>query len=179
MKKARIVRFIVTLFLIAGIGVSPLAAMESQGAEVTVTTKDGAQTKGRLTAVKWDALIVEDGGAPPGNEIFIAVGDLRQVQVAKKSKSRHAGLWGTMIGMGAGALVGALQPRQPGLFGGLGQATNSIGGLLLGGLLGLAIGAAIDQGSGGETFRFEDASKDERNSMLLRLSEYASLKGVR
>jgi len=50
---------------------SPLRAMDNQGAEVMVTTKDGARTQGRLTAVKWNALIVEDGGTPPGNSDII------------------------------------------------------------------------------------------------------------
>lgn len=184
-------RIVWAICLIPALGLSSRAAAESPGAKIIVTKRDGTQAQGLLTAVKWNTVVVSPPESLPGEALSIAVEDLGQVQIVKTEKRRNGRLWGTLIGAGVGTLVGlAISKRHteasdissgPSFRFNIGSNSTiaAISGLLLGGLVGLGVGAGIDSSGAGEILRFDGMTKEERNATLLRLSEYASLKGVR
>jgi len=152
---------------------SPLAGMDDHGANVVITKKDGTLTPGELLAVKRNALVVSTGEASPGESVSIAIEEIGKVKVIKESNVGKGILWGALIGGGLGVVGGLIVPYNQN------QAYpySIIGGLLFG-VLGAGIGAAI-AGGGNATFQFENLSKEERDSALLQLSNYAAIKGVR
>jgi len=166
--------------LITALLISPLAAMDDHGRNVVVTREDGTLAQGELLAVKRNALVVSAGETSTGQSISIAIEDIREVDVSKKSNALKGTLWGALVGGGIGTLGGlfvsaASYSRDWGRF--VSASDGAIYGLIIGGVLGVSIGAAISSG-GNETFRF-DFSKEDREAALLQLSEYAAIKGVR
>ena len=169
----RIIKMALAFCLITALLFSSLAGMDDHGANVVVTKEDGTLTKGELLAVKRNALVVSAGETSPGESVSIAIEEIGKVKVIKYSNVGKGILWGALIGGGLGVVGGLIVPYNQN------QAYpySIIGGLLFG-VLGAGIGAAI-AGGGNETFRFEKLSKEERDSALLQLSNYAALKGVR
>ena len=104
---------------------------------------------GRVVAVSHDSISVqaEDGVRP------VAIADITTLEVSggRVTHGLQGMLYGSAIGVGAGAIIGAAtyhKPKcdYPTLFGcsndGLGRGADALVGAITGGLLGLAVGGA-------------------------------------
>ncbi len=104
---------------------------------------------GRVLAVSHDSISVqsEDGVRP------VAIADITTLEVSggRETHGLQGMLYGSAIGVGAGAIIGAAtyhKPKcdYPTLFGcsndGLGRGADALVGAITGGLLGLAVGGA-------------------------------------
>jgi hypothetical protein len=154
---------------------------KNRGAIVVVTKKDGDWARGELLAVKPNGLVVSISETPTGESVSIAIEDIDNVIVVKKLKVGDSILLGGLAGAGLFGGITAFSAKEEysWLFGTITVGTQvfwaAFSGLLAGILVGAIVGAAI---SANKTFRF-DLSKEERDSALLKLSEYAAIKGVR
>ena len=130
-----------SIILFAAILILPSDAMakERRGADVIVTTEDGARLSGELIAVKTDSLLLY---SPSGKDLQVAITDIRQVEIRKRA-GRGIGA-GAVIGLAAGALWGALVGSEA-----VGRTISTgVGGALgmgAGGIVGLAAGAATSR----------------------------------
>jgi hypothetical protein len=161
--------------LITALLFSPLSGMDDHGANVVVTKKDGTLTQGELIAVKWNALVVSAGETSPEESVSIAIKDIGKVEVVKKSKIWKGMLWGALIGAGIGVVGGSIAKSgnayMPYVAGDIGLLFSVIGFSI-----GALVGASADAGN---TFHFENLSKEDRDLALFHLSDYAAIKGVR
>ena len=160
--------------LITALLFSPLAAMDDHGRNVIVTKKDGTLAQGELLAVKRNALVVSAGETSSEESVSVAIEDVENVEVIMKSKVGKGMLWGGIIGASLGAGYGSAEPA--------GWVLSSGTKAVIYGVLGLGLGVLIGGWAGStrnENFRFNDLSKEDREAALLKLSEYATLKGVR
>ena len=158
--------------LITALLFSPLAAMEDHGRNVIVTKRDGTLAQGELLAVKRNALVVSAGETSSEESVSVAIEDIENVEVILKSKVGKGRLWGGIIGAGLGAGYVLTEPAD------FGSGVKAV----IYGVLGLGLGVLIGGGAGSarnENFRFNDLSKEDREAALLKLSEYATLEGVR
>jgi hypothetical protein len=178
----RKMKMLTAFCLITPLIFSPLSGMDDHGANVVITKKDGTLAQGELLAVKLNALVVSvDESSPVGNA-SIAIEDIGNVKVIKKSKVEKGMLWGALIGGGLGAVGGLVAGNDPPKgYSVLSRAADKAKALgLICGLTGLFIGAIAGAVAGtGKTFHFENLSKEDRDSALLQLSDYAAIKGVR
>jgi hypothetical protein len=178
MRKTKI---LLAFCLITALLFSPLSGMDDQGANVVVTKKDGTLTQGELIAVKWNALVISVDESSPLENTSIAIKDIENVEVIKKSKLEKGLLWGALIGGGIG-VIGGLISGGSYLEGWIyfSAGGKAIAGGFIFGVIGLIIGTVVGESAGaGKTFRFENLSKEDRDSALRQLSDYAAIKGVR
>ncbi len=174
------------LIVVALLG-QPLAALQNKGSEVLITRKTGMPFQGELLAVKPNALVVSPTQETPGEIFSVDIGDIETVEIIKKSKVVVGMLFGTLIGGGLGlGISSAMPPPDPA--NNLGAAIGNVWGralvkgfiifsctavgFLLGTLVGVSAGA-------NKRFHFANLDSAARDSALLKLSEFAALKGVR
>jgi hypothetical protein len=177
-------------FIVAALLGQPLAALQNKGSEVLIKRKTGMPFQGELLAVKPNALVVSPTQETPGEIFSVDIGDIETVEIIKKSKVGVGMLFGTLIGGGLGLGISSAMPPPdpPKNWDNLGAAIGNFWGRALvkgfiifsctavGFLLGTLVGV-----SAGANKRFHFATLDSaaRDSALLKLSEFAALKGVR
>jgi len=166
--------------LITALLFSPLSGMDDHGANVVVTNKDGILARGELIAVKWDALVVSVDGSSPLVNTSIAIEEIGNVEIIKKSKVLKGMLWGALIGGGIGVVGGLIYgDSAPGILLGTKEEKAMFAGKFFG-VFGFLLGALAGASLGtGKTFHLKILTKEARDSALLQLSEYAAIKGVR
>jgi hypothetical protein len=156
-----------------------LSGMDDHGANVVVTKKDGTRAQGELLAVKRNALVVSTGETSTGESISISIEEIGKVEVIKKSVEKGM-LWGALSGAGIGVAGGLIAGDDPPGWLSFSAGEKAILGGFYGGVIGLLIGTVVGAFAGtGKTFRFENLSKEDREAALLKLSNYAAIKGVR
>ncbi len=173
MKKSKIA---LAFCLITVLLLAPLSGMDDHGANVVVTRKGGFLARGELLAVKRNALVVSFSETSTGESVSVAIEDIENVEVIMKSKVGKGMLWGGIIGASLGAGYGFAEPAHQWFD--FSSGTKAV----IYGVLGLGLGVLIGAWAGSarnENFRFNDLSKEDREAALLKLSEYAALKGVR
>lgn len=176
----RKMKMLTVFCLITALLFSPLSGMDDHGANVVITKKDGTLTRGELLAVKLNALVVSvDESSPVGNA-SIAIEDIGNVKVIKKSRVEKGMLWGGLICGGIGAVGGLIAGDDPPGFLSFRAVDKAKAFGLIFGFTGLFIGAIVGAVAGTDkTFHFENLSKEDRDSALLQLSDYATIKGIR
>jgi len=173
-------KVVISAVLALAIGLLPLAAGERRGAEVVVSMRDGTQVSGELIAVKKDSLLLLAGGPIADTDLTVALNEIKEIKIVKKSRLWNGLGYGLLIGGGGGALVGfASGDDPPGwvsftapqkamlcgvVFGGLGMILGAIGGGLSG----------ID-----ESILIGDKSKSALSPILDKLAKVARIRGIR
>ncbi|NIO49570.1 MAG: hypothetical protein GTN73_09090 [Candidatus Aminicenantes bacterium] len=151
-----------------------LYAKERRGATLIIWKKDGGQIKGELIVVKIkpNSLLLLD---TEGKDVSVDIADIRVITIEKKSKA----LLGAGIGLGAGALLGAI------LFNYIWHAAHEEydgAGILLidmpvGGAIGATLGALIGARAGKDkTIQIEGMTDSEIKETLNKLREKARLR---
>ncbi len=136
--------------LFPGCLVAQSAAPAAIGERVRIATpsqRADFRYVGRVVAVSHDSITIqsEDGLRP------IAIGEITSVEVSggRRTHGLQGMLYGSAIGVGAGAIIGAATYQKPKcdyatFFGcsdnGVGRGVNAFAGAITGGLLGLTIG---------------------------------------
>jgi len=98
-------------------------AKERRGAEVMITKQDGTQVSGELIAVKKESLLLLVGGPVAETDHAVALAEINEVKIIKKSRAGIGICCGLLIGGCMGALIAlpaamiprvftALQPRK-------------------------------------------------------------------
>ncbi len=82
-----------------------LYAKEKRGAKLIVTKTDGQQIRGELITVKLNSLLLLD---TEGKDVSIDIGDIKVIEIEKKSKALLGAGLGISIGGGSGALGGLI-----------------------------------------------------------------------
>ncbi len=175
MKKSKIA----ALFILAFLTLSPFSlAEERRGADVVVTKKDGSQVSGELIAVRKDSLLLLAKEPLAGKDLTVALAEINELKIIKKSKAASGPGRGFLLGAGMGAIMGLASGDDAG---GIMSFTSlqkaALYGALLGGV-GLILGAIAGGGSGkDESISFGGRSEAELRSIQMRLAEFARLKG--
>jgi hypothetical protein len=176
MKKTSVLMVFAMFFLLAS---SLGTGRERQGAQVVVTMKSGVAVEGELIAVKRDFLAVSSSGWGEVSDQSIAVKDVREVKVIRRSKAALGAFIGLLAGAGGGALLGSASGNDRS---GLIQLSSSEKAGLFAfvfGVTGLTVGVIAGALSGAdESFSLENKSGQVVSSTLSRLSDYARIKGI-
>jgi len=174
MKKSTIAWTMIALLIL-----SPLAAAEERrGAEILITEKDGTQVSGELVAVKRDSLLLLTAGPTAGMDLTVALKDIQQVRIVKKSKVGKGLLYGLIIGGGGGAAAGFLSGDDPDGFVSFSASDKAaLFGIFFGGL-GLVIGGIAGGLSGAdEVLSVGEIPESGLPWIQAQLAESARLKG--
>jgi len=99
--------FLIFSFLILS---GNLSAKKRNGAGLVIQKKDGKQEAGELIAVKQNSLLLLDY---KGVDLSVNIGEIRVIEIVKKSKTLVSGGIGLVSGAAIGALIGFLQGDDP------------------------------------------------------------------
>ena len=99
--------FLIFSFLILS---GNLYAKKRSGAGLVIQKKDGKQEAGELIAVKQNSLLLLDY---KGVDLSVNIGEIRVIEIMKKSKTLVSGGIGLVSGAAIGALIGYLQGDDP------------------------------------------------------------------
>lgn len=163
----------VSIMLVAAVMLlwSNALAKERRGATVVIAKKDGVEMRGELIAVKKDSLIVVDTN---GQSETVEPAEIRQVEMKTKA-TRNIGK-GVLLGLAAGAVVGALMADDPEV------APRWAGALYVGaigagagGVAGLVAGAAKSR----KIITIEGRSENELAQALAKLRKSARVPSLR
>ena len=143
---------------------------KKRGAELTITKKDGHLIRGELIAVKDHSLLLLSA-----TDVSIDIGDIKVIEIEKKSKLGKGALYGLLICGVGGALFGGIIHREE-------EGITFLGSVLIGtvlfapagALVGAIIGAAA--GTGKRTFQIERMSDLEINEVLAKLRKKARIR---
>jgi hypothetical protein len=126
---------IISLLLLHG----NLFAKERKGAELIIQKTDRQKVRGELIAVKEKSLLLLERES--GVDVTVDIGEIKEINIIKKSRA----LEGFLIGGMVGAMVGALSYSEPEGFTFLhfSQGVHLAFGAILLGLPGLFIGAVF------------------------------------
>jgi hypothetical protein len=127
---------------------SPLGAQSiaSVGERVRITTpsqRGGYRYVGRVSAATRDSLTVQ---SPDIGTRSVAIADITTLEVSRgvRGNGRRGMLYGTIIGLGAGAVIGGATYKKPDCAGNFlcpeGRGIDIFGGAVVGGLVGFAAG---------------------------------------
>ncbi len=145
-----------------------------QGADLLIQKKGGPEIEGELIAVKKNSLLLLDSEL--GADVSVEIGDIRLINIRKKSRVGKGILYGFFYGGGFGALFGFLDGDDPpGWF----SMTASQKALIGGASFGL-IGAAIGGISGAfadpyKTIRIDEMSDSQVQGVLEKLRSKARI----
>lgn len=135
MKKFMSMFLVFSILLLSG----NMFAKERKGAGLIIQKTDGTQVRGELIAVKENSLLLMERDS--GADVTVDIGDIKVINIVKKSKAGA----GILIGGAIGAFVGYLTYSKPESEGWInfdfGPGMNAAGGGGLGALIGLIIGA--------------------------------------
>ncbi len=171
MKRSEAIAFILFGLMVLG---SISWATERQGAQVVVTLKSGGKITGELLAVKKDFLVLSADGSGMVRDESIAVQDVREVKVIRRSKAGTSMLIGLLAGAGTGAVIGYSDGNdEPGFFSFTARQKAAI--MAVGaGLTGLLVGAIVAGANGADiSFRLDNGPKYKVHSALVELSRHA------
>ena len=87
-----------SMLLLAG----NLFAKERKGIDLIISKADGQYERGELIAVKESSLLLMEKGS--GRDVTVDIGDIKVIQIEKKSKFLKGAGYGLLIGGGGGAL---------------------------------------------------------------------------
>lgn len=173
MKKAVSLTLVFSILLLSG----NMFAEERKGAELFIQKKDGRCERGELIAVKQNSILLLDRYS--GADLTVDFNDVSTIRVKKKSQAL-SGLFGGML---VGGVIGVLSYKEPETiadkaiqtFFFIRPITYAVGGALLFGLVGLAIGSYTGKDT---TIRFEGKSGSEIREMLEKLRKRARVKNA-
>ena len=143
---------------------------KKRGAELTITKKDGHLIRGELITVKENSLLILSA-----TDVSIDIGNIKVIEIEKKSKIGKGALYGLLICGGGGALFGGITSLEE-------ERISILGGAVLGtvlfapagALVGAIIGAAA--GTGKRTFQIEGMSDSEIQETLKKLRKKARIR---
>jgi hypothetical protein len=158
-------------------------AAERRGAQVVVSLTSGLEMQGELVAVKKDFLVLSSSSTSQGASVItdesIAVADVREVKVIRRSKAGTGALIGLAAGAAGGAALALMQGDDSG-----GWVRFSVGQkigpyALAFGLLGTATGAIAGVATGSDTiFELAHQPASQVRENLARLSRMAKIQGI-
>jgi len=76
---------------------------KKHGAVLIIQKKDGHQIRGELIVIKQNSLLLLDKEL--GVDVYVNIVDIKVIRIVKKSKSWKGARWGSIAGLGVGALV--------------------------------------------------------------------------
>lgn len=145
---------------------------KKRGAELTIIKKDGHLIRGELIAVKEHSLLLLSA-----TDISIDIGDIKVIEIEKKSKLGKGALYGLLICGGGGALLGGIagaveEEHDVSILGGalIGTLFFAPAGALLGAIIGLVATGAD------ETIQIEGMSDLEIREALNKLRKKARIR---
>ena len=161
----------VALFLIFSLlALSGNLYAKKRGAELTIFKKDGRLIRGELIAVKEHSLLLLSA-----TDVSIDIGDIKVIEIEKKSKLGKGALYGLLICGGGGAWFGGITSFEE-------ERVSILGGALIGtvlfapagALVGAIIGAAA--GTGKRTFQIEGMTDLEIQETMDKLRKKARIR---
>lgn len=105
------------------------------GSEVTVTSMDGRETRGRVIRLSASTIELSAGTS-------FAQGEIRQVQHHTRGPLGNGALWGALVGTGIGAVMGI--GASTGSSAPVNSSAAIPGGIALGAVLGTTTGLLVD-----------------------------------
>lgn len=173
MRKAASLILVFSILLLSG----STFAEGREGAELYIQKRDGHYERGELIAVKQSSLLLLDRYS--GADLTVDFDDISTIWVKKKSQA-ISGLCGGML---IGAVIGVMSYKKPETieeqvihtFFLVRPITFAVGGALLFGLVGLAIGSSTGTDT---TIRIEGKSDSEIQEILEKLRKKARVKNA-
>jgi hypothetical protein len=153
------------------------SAKERQGAEVVVTKKDGTRVWGELIAVKKVSLLLLTPEPIGNTDLTVALQEIQEVRIIKKSRFWNGLGFGLLIGGGGGAVAGfASGDDPPGFMSFKASEKAAIFAVALGGI-GMIVGG-IGGGLSGidQSISIGEVTKDNMEPILSSLAGSARLK---
>ncbi len=143
---------------------------KKRGAELTIIKKDGHLIRGELIAVKEHSLLLLSA-----TDVSIDIGDIKVIEIEKKSKIGKGAFYGGLIGAISGIGVSVLSASS-GEWSLILVAYVFLTGAFAaaGGVLGGLIGAVV--GTGEETIQIEGMSDSEIRETLNKLRKKARIR---
>ncbi len=150
---------------------TPAMARGRRGASVIVTTRAGSRIAGELITVKRDSLLVMDES---GRDQAFDLNGVESVVVARSPKVGTGGLFGMIIGLGAGLALSSALYHNADPCESIGPRTAVV---LLGSVVGLVGGALAGSAAGTDlTIKIPNENNaPARASALARLRKYARI----
>lgn len=149
------------------------AAQGRRGATVVVALKHGGDRSGELVAVRTSSLVMVD---PEGLDATIDLCEARSVRIVRASKGGLGGLLGIVAGAAVGYLGGFAASAASGACPDCEAPLAGYGLGVLGGFVGLGVGALIGGSAGRDIFIPLDArAEPERSAQLRKLHRYARI----
>jgi len=158
------VLLVVTSFFVADVS----AKEKNRGAELLIQKKDGQEIRGELLTVKGSRLLLMDSSSLSG--VTLDIGEISRIRVVKKSKFFKGLGYGSLLGVGIGAMLGLAQgDDEPGFMSWKAGDYALILGLA-GGVLGGSVGGILGSLEGiDESIDLEGRSNDEIRLILNKL----------
>jgi len=156
---------VVTSFFVADVS----AKEKNRGAELLIQKKDGQEIRGELLTVKGSRLLLMDSSSLSG--VTLDIGEISLIRVVKKSKFFKGLGYGSLLGVGIGAMLGLAQgDDEPGFMSWKAGDYALILGLA-GGVLGGSVGGILGSLEGiDESIDLEGRSNDEIRLILNKLN---------
>ncbi len=169
MRKA-ISLFLVFSFLVIS---GDIFAKERKGADVIIQRIDGTQVRGELIAVKEESILLLDRDM--GVDVSVDIEDIMAIRIVKKGNAGGAFLIGGAIGASVGYLTYSKPESKGWITIDFGPGMNVAGFGILGGLIGLVIGAFSGTD---KTIQIEGKSDTEIRGILEKLNQQARVKNA-
>ena len=150
-------------------------AAKKKGAHLQVEKQDGQVIEGELLRVKENSLLVMTSAS--GNGVTIDINEIEKIMVKRKSEAGKGALWGALIGVGGGAVLGVIWGNALESEGANPVFGAAIGGIVFGGvgaLTGQIIGAMIPGGY--KTIQVKGKSPSEIKKIMEKLKKKARFK---
>ena len=170
MKKFVSLLLVFSILLLSG----NLFAKERKGADLIIEKTDGTQVRGELIAAKENSLLLL--GRESGADIAVDIEDIKIIKIVKKSNAGGGLILGVAIGGAFGYLSSKKSEPVPNAW----MSSDfrplvALAGGILGGLVGLVIGAFAGTDN---TFRFDEKSDSEIQEILEKLRKKARIKNA-
>jgi hypothetical protein len=169
MKKFTVLFLVFSTFLLSGL----MFAQVRKGADLIIQKKNGQQVRGELIAVRQTSLLLKE--YEKGIDVIVDTGDVRVINILKKSQALLGGTIGLLLGGVVGFAIGSPQGTESGFI--LSKAQTGGIGAAIGGVLCALIGAGIGANLGTDkTISIEGKSEPEIKEVLEELRKKASVK---